>query len=906
MKNTSRNKSSATGQQSKLRRGLKSTTKPKNQRAEQKITLAKTLNDSEIRYRRLFEAAQDGILILDAQTGAIDDVNPYLIHKLGYSRTEFIKKKLWEVGAFKDIDASKIAFKALQENEYIRYENLPLRAKGGQLIQVEFVSNVYLADGKLVIQCNIRDITEHKRVNDILRANEILYSRLFENMLNGFAYCKMIFEQGRPQDFIYLDVNRVHESLTGLKDVVGKKVSEVIPGIKESDPGLFELYGRVALTGKPERLETYLEALKMWFLISVYSPQKEYFVAVFDVITERKQAEAALASSEQDYRTLFENMPIGLYRTGEDGNFLDINRAMVEMFGYKDREALLAVNTVGLYVDPSSNDKFKKEIEKTGTVSNFMAEFKRPDGTTFWTEDHNHIVRDDEGKLLFYQGSLIDITRRKQSEEHIRYQASLLENVNDAIVASDAQYRITAWNAAAESLYGWKAEEVLGRDGAEIIKTEWPEADAEKMRHIIAEMGRWRGEATQVRKDGKRFPVEISSLVLRDNSGIITGYVGINREISGRKQSEERIQRQLEHLAALREIDRVIASSFDLRYNLAWILKSVTKELGVDAADVLILNPFSSQLDYGGGTGFQNKAADKVFVHPGQSHALHAVLDRQLVHIPNLKDTPHDLLITNVMADEGFVCYFGVPLITKGSVKGVLEVFHHTSLEPDQEWFDFLNTLAGQAALAIDNASLFNNLQRSNMDLSMAYDATIEGWSRAMDLRDKETEGHTQRVTEMTMELGALFGIKADGLVNVRRGALLHDIGKMGVPDGILLKAGPLTEEEWVIMKRHPTFAFDMLSPIGYLKPAMDIPYCHHEKWDGTGYPRGLKGEQIPLTARIFSVVDVWDALTSDRPYRNAWSNEKALEYLKSETGKQFDPAVLKTCLESGVFDRKD
>jgi putative nucleotidyltransferase with HDIG domain len=174
-----------------------------------------------------------------------------------------------------------------------------------------------------------------------------------------------------------------------------------------------------------------------------------------------------------------------------------------------------------------------------------------------------------------------------------------------------------------------------------------------------------------------------------------------------------------------------------------------------------------------------------------------------------------------------------------------------------------------------------------------------------MDLRDKETEGHTLRVTEITMELAALFGIKDEDLVGARRGALLHDIGKMGVPDGILLKPEKLTEEEWLIMKKHPSFAFDMLSPIHYLQSAMDIPYCHHEKWDGTGYPRGLKGEQIPLIARIFALADVWDALTSDRPYRKAWPNEKALEYLKSEAGKHFDPAVVKICLGSGVFDRK-
>jgi putative nucleotidyltransferase with HDIG domain len=198
--------------------------------------------------------------------------------------------------------------------------------------------------------------------------------------------------------------------------------------------------------------------------------------------------------------------------------------------------------------------------------------------------------------------------------------------------------------------------------------------------------------------------------------------------------------------------------------------------------------------------------------------------------------------------------------------------------------------LAAQAAIAIDNFTLFHNLQRSNLDLVRAYDTTIEGWSRALDLRDQETEGHTQRVTEMTLRLARVSGVDEAALVHIRRGALLHDIGKMGIPDAILLKPGPLTDEEWAIMRMHPTYAYEMLSPIDYLQPALEIPYCHHEKWDGSGYPRRLKSERIPFSARLFAVVDVWDALRSDRPYRTSWSREKAREHILTQKGIHFDP----------------
>jgi putative nucleotidyltransferase with HDIG domain len=237
-------------------------------------------------------------------------------------------------------------------------------------------------------------------------------------------------------------------------------------------------------------------------------------------------------------------------------------------------------------------------------------------------------------------------------------------------------------------------------------------------------------------------------------------------------------------------------------------------------------------------------------------------------------------------------------LIAKGQVKGVLEIFQRKAFELDREQHSFLDMLTGQSAIAIDSARLFEDLQGSNAELMMAYDETIEGWSRAMDLRDKETEGHTQRVTELTMRLANKMDFVGEQLVHIRRGALLHDIGKMGVPDEILRKPGPLNEKEWVIMHRHPQLAYDMIAPITYLRRALDIPYCHHEKWDGTGYPRGLKGEQIPLAARIFTVVDVWDALSSDRPYRKAWPEDKVRQHLREQAGKHFDPDIIEIFLK--------
>jgi putative methionine-R-sulfoxide reductase with GAF domain len=341
-----------------------------------------------------------------------------------------------------------------------------------------------------------------------------------------------------------------------------------------------------------------------------------------------------------------------------------------------------------------------------------------------------------------------------------------------------------------------------------------------------------------------------------------------------------------------------ITGSLDLRVTLSVILDQATTQLNVDAADILLFDPNSQTLKYAAGRGFYSSALQHTRLRLGEGNAGRAALKQCIITIPDLSDAPGDFASSAHFGDEGFVAYYGVPLIAKGQVQGVLEIFHRSPLDPDEEWLDFLKALAVQAAIAIENASLFDDLRRSNLDLALAYDTTLEGWARALELRDKETEGHAQRVTEMTLRLARAMGMREADLTHVRRGVLLHDIGKMGIPDSILLKPGPLTPEEWTIMRRHPLYAYELLSPIAHLRPALDIPLYHHEKWDGSGYPYGLQGEQIPLAARVFAVVDVWDALRSNRPYRKAWPEKKVRDYICSLAGRHFDPKVVQKFLE--------
>ena len=508
-----------------------------------------------------------------------------------------------------------------------------------------------------------------------------------------------------------------------------------------------------------------------------------------------------------------------------------------------------------------------------------------------------------------------------------------------AVIASDFDGNILIYNEEVIKYYGYTHEEIVG--GKMNIEVFFPKdfIETEKLQQAIENTmanGTYLFEEENVKKDGCRFPAQVLLALVRSKDGTMFGFIVIVQditerkrwemeikklnedlehrviertaqlnasikqlinEINERKRAEERVRFQLQCLAALHEIDKAILSCHDLGLILHCFLDKAVTQLHVNAADIYLFNPYIQMLKYAAGKGFRTPDTQSLCLHLNEGNAGRVAHERRIISIPDMgQDKKTDTHL--VPGGESFIAYYGVPLIAKGQLKGVFEVFHRTPLNPDPEWLNFLESLGAQVAIAIDNVTLYEDLQFSNTKLVLAYDATLDGWARALDLRDKETEGHSQRVTEMTVKLASAMGISEAELIHVRRGALLHDIGKIGISDNILHKPGPLTDEEWAIMRKHPVYAHEMLFPIAYIRPALEIPYCHHEKWDGTGYPRRLKGEQIPFAARIFAVVDVWDALCSGRPYKPAWPHEKVRAYISSLAGTQLDPKVVQVFLE--------
>lgn len=662
-----------------------------------------------------------------------------------------------------------------------------------------------------------------------------------------------------------------------------------------------------------------------------------------------------LSEQFKRYLDLVQVMIVSLDR---DGNITFVNKKAAEMLGHEVQD-LVGMNWFNHFVPNGVKESLHQYFERikamrNGTIDYHENSILSKDGTEKIIAWHNTLIKDESGDVLGVLSAGLDITELRHTQQKLFHQLGLskdlysiaekltMERLNVharakvlskmcvellgvslawvGYAAPDRSVRIVGsypenhpyleglivrWD---ESPY---AQGAVGRS----IKTGEPQVIEDVL--TDERFAAWRDKiAPHGFKTVLSFPLispkgVFGALALySDKYGFFDqekiDQIRILSHLAAATLENARLFEELEkrfrRIQALHEIDRAISASTDLNLTLDVLLDQVIHQLGVDAADVYLFNEHSLKFEYAAGKGFSVRYQPSISSETKVGLINRVVLSRKPIivkgdlceHCEN-RDFPCER--KDILRQEGFVFYAAVPLIAKGGMLGVLETFGRTIMEEDEDWFEFLQVLGNQAAIAIDNAKLFEALQNKNIELQRAYDETMVSWARVLDLRDRETEGHSERVAELTLKIAKRMGVKEEELKYIKWGALLHDIGKMAIPDRILLKPDKLTSEEWNIMKMHPVYAYQMLSRIDYLRPALDIPYCHHERWDGTGYPRGLKGEEIPLSARIFAVVDVYDALTSDRPYRKAWSKERAIEYIKDQSGKQFDPKVVEVFL---------
>ncbi len=665
--------------------------------------------------------------------------------------------------------------------------------------------------------------------------------------------------------------------------------------------------------------------------------QKNLLEFVSDQIAmaiERFRYEETIRFNEKLYRGIIEDQTDLICRYTQNGSLTFINQAFCEFFE-EDHDALLKISLYELLPDKQIR-RWSRAVsprDRKHLFGSFESMAVNKEGKPRWVQWKSRAIFSEDGDLIEIQSVGRDITehtlRQREMEligritnatRFARSTADLLDEIVDLInntIPMDGlafslydpyaegmklkhgrgrwqkfkNYTIPFQQAAVDSIFKTRQNYVNNK-----IKVEPGEGDFEILEGLVAVAG-----IPLIAEDnpigvlwmGKKTPISDEEVSLIRAVADITAS-GIHR-VTLFEKTQERLRR----LSTLKTIDLAITSTVELKVILDILIDQIVNQLNVDAASIWLYDSYTQLLEYRSGRGFQTAQFKNYRLRMGESHAGRVALERKREFIENLDEVNDSMTEFYRNIGERFTSFIAVPLIAKGQVKGVLEIFTKHRLHPDAEWLEFLDSLGGQAAIALDNATMFEKLQRSNLELGLAYDATIEGWARALEMRDQETIGHTRRVAELTIGLVKIVNSDELDIEQVRRGVMLHDIGKMGIPDRILLKKGRLSPDEWKIMRMHPTYAYDMLHSVPNLRKLVDIPYCHHEKWDGSGYPRGLKGQDIPLSARIFAVVDVWDAVRSDRPYRPAWPEKQALDFLNEESDKHFDPQLVSLFIEN-------
>ena len=838
--------------------------------------------------------------------------------------------------------------KAVWVNDYHSPHPLKKDLPPGHIAVERFLGVPALEDGRVTALLGVANSPEEYRAEDALRLSLFLDGvwkavrrfqmqqrmRLQSAALEAAASVVVITDRDGRIEW----VNPAFTSVTGytLEEVVGQNPRILKSG--KQDNAFYENLWNTILYGQTWRGEMINKRKdgRLYTEQAVISPvcsdegEIQHFIAIKEDITERRKAEEAARESEQRFALMAEAAPVMIWMTHAASNDGYVNRAWREFMGYREGDDLNRVWEERIH--PQKRESLIQTYQQCMQLRlPFIAEYRlrRADGEYRWVSDHAEPRFSASGEFLGMIGVCYDITEQLQQRALLETITALNKALTHAVRPQDMFdrmikeiTRLLEMDAAMLEIIQPESGqiEIVSAGGAWQALRGKSESPLEHIRqHVLAE-GKPYLENHDGNQAGKGIPAPacgcraIASVPLEvdyQKLGILTvgSYQAISPEkvellkgaaevVAGviyRDELYRRIEQTAARLGSLRTIDNSIIEGQELKTVLRIVLEQTTHQMNMDAGSIFLFNPANSLLEHAADYGFRSRGIEKP-LKLGQSHAGEAAVRREILTYPDLP-AARGQIGDYLLDEEGFHFQAVAPLIAKGQLMGVMEMFARREFQPGDEWLNSLQIFANQAAIAIQSIQNFEAVQRSNRELQAAYEATIEGWSRAMDLRDEETENHTLRVTDLTLRLARQMGVREEDLIHMRRGALLHDIGKLGVPDAILQKTGALSDEEWALMRLHPIYAYQMLYPIEYLRPAIEIPYCHHEKWDGTGYPRGLKGEEIPLAARIFAVVDVFDALTSDRPYRPAWSIRDALKYIQDQAGRHFDPQVAEAFL---------
>ncbi|MDH3943539.1 MAG: PAS domain S-box protein [Anaerolineae bacterium] len=828
-------------------------------------------------YQQLFESSQDAIFVFNFQ-GQYHQANPAALNLIGYSPTELNRLTLDDLfpeKLGKSLPQHLLAWKSAG------VVDLTVKHKDGTPINVEVViSSLNEGDGQEMLFAVARKVSERRQ----LEAHSCTTSNQFRTLL----------ENSQPIIFL-IDRNGVFTLSEGLGlSVLGLEPGQVV------GQSAFDLYAEVPeiIAGMNKALagEIHREVVQVgeFHFDTFYSPlrdedgQIDGLLGMGVDVTERVQAMQKVTASENKYRALFDAAGDAIFiADAETGMLLDANRVAQQLVG-RDLEEIRRMNQFDLHPPEDKQyyqDLFHRHANLDVSITDLVY-VQHKDGSRIPVEVNANAI--DLGDRQAIQGIFRDISERIRFQDQLLLQSSALNAAANAILITDRQGEVLWVNPAFTQLTGYELERIVGRSPSVLRSGEHDKTFFEDLWQTIMAGKCWKGIITNRRKDGTSYVCEQTITPVINRQGEVENFIGIQHDVTERIRFEQDIQRRLLESDSLREISLAGASLEDEDK----IIETATRIIGeafysdhfglllIDYAENTLL-PHPSYIGLG-----EEDLATIIPVGEGISGQVAAA--GKPMRVPDVGKANEFIPSTKDMRSE--LC---VPLVVSGKTIGVINVESARLDAFSQEDEQFLLTLSGYLATAIERTRLHRELISSHQAIEDAYNKTLEGWAAALELRDHETQGHTERVTEMTLRLAERMGISGDDLVQIQRGSILHDIGKIGIPDSILFKAGPLSDREWEVMRRHPNYAYDLLSQVPFLKPALVIPLYHHEYWDGSGYPHGLKGEEIPIEARIFAVIDTWDALSSGRPYRPAWNRGDVIQHIKEKSGKKFDPGVV-------------
>ncbi len=621
-------------------------------------------------------------------------------------------------------------------------------------------------------------------------------------------------------------------------------------------------------------------------------------------ITDQRLAENKLRENEEKYRVLTENIAdvIWILDT-ETLLFRYLSKSVERMSGFTVEEIL--ARPIDAVLPPDAREGLRNQLnihakaflngtEPPDKIYINELELPRKDGTRIWTELSTIYYLNEDTKQVEIRGVARNITERKRMEEALHKEINLIDGIMNSVPGLlylyDDKGRLIRWNKRHEEITGYTDAELHNMQLMDWYKDS-PE-DIEKITRAVEKVlkeGFASEEANLQIKSGKKILFDFTARRLEFGNKIY--FTGIGIDITSRRLNELKIA------AAQKELQETLDK---LKHQLEeneksrWAMLSMIEDQKI-AQEALKREQYlmTSLMDTVPDTiYFKDTQGRFLRVNKAQARMLSASDPKELLGKTDFDFLP-DEHAQKAFDEELAIIQNGQSIINQEELLTFNDRPGIWALTTKMPLYDLDHKIIGTFGVTRS----ISEIKKAEEELQKAYDATLEGWAAALELREKETATHSRNVVDMTLKLAKEFEIPEEQIVHIRRGALLHDIGKMGIPDNILLKPGKLTDEEWVIMRMHPIFAYNLLSGIPYLSSALDIPYAHHERWDGSGYPLGLKGTDIPLTARIFAVVDVWDALLSDRPYRPGWNKEAVKNYLQEKSGIQFDPEIVEVFL---------